>query len=115
MAFVCFHRRAVESFAWLRAEARRSWSASMAADSPLPTQATRGITSNGVPFVALPPDSGRDAAGVVVLWHGADPPRTEEALAGAVPLRGLAAWRIYFGMPGHGSRMPAGGFDEIMR
>ena len=64
-------------------------------DIPALAQASRGTTSNGVPFVALPPEEGREATSVVILWHGADPPRTEEALAAAVPLRGLPAWRIY--------------------
>ena len=75
----------------------------------------QGVTSNGVPYVALPPESEEEARGLVVMWHGADPPRTEEALAAAVPMRQLPAWRIYLGVPGHGRRSPKGGVEEIMR
>lgn len=49
------------------------------------------------------------------MWHGADPPRTEQALAAAVPMRKVPAWRVYLGMPGHGRRSPKGGVEEIMR
>jgi dienelactone hydrolase len=76
--------------------------------------ASRGTTANGVPFVALPPEGGQ-ATGVVVLWHGMDAPRTEEALAGAVPMFGLTAWRLYLGLPQSGRRALEGGFEEIMR
>jgi len=75
----------------------------------------RGLTSNGVPYLALTPEGEKEPKGLVVLWHGADPPRTEEALAAAVPLRAVQAWRIYLGMPGHGRRSPEGGVEEIMR
>jgi pimeloyl-ACP methyl ester carboxylesterase len=44
-----------------------------------------------------------------------DPPRTEAAFAAALPLAGLDAWRIYLGLPMCGSRLPAGGQDELMR
>lgn len=80
-----------------------------------PAQALRGVTANGVPFVALPPDGEQEARGMIILWHGADPPRTEEALAGALPLRDVAAWRVYLGLPLCGQRTPAGGDAEIMR
>ena len=39
-----------------------------------------------------------------MAWHLADPPRTETALAAALPLAGLDAWRIYLGLPMHSSR-----------
>lgn len=70
----------------------------------------------GVPYLAVPPES---AAGpstpVVIAWHLMDAPRTEEALAAALPLAGLDAWRIYLGLPMCGARTPAGGADEVMR
>jgi pimeloyl-ACP methyl ester carboxylesterase len=70
----------------------------------------------GVPFVAVPPaGEPRPDAPTVVAWHLMDAPRTEAAFAAAVPLRGLDAWRIYFGLPMSGSRPPAGGPDEVMR
>jgi dienelactone hydrolase len=91
--------------------------------SPLPAPLTGHAA--GVPFAAVPPAGrdGDDASGgtpradapVVLAWHLADPPRTEAAFAAALPLDGLDAWRIYLGLPMLGSRLPAGGFDEIMR
>jgi pimeloyl-ACP methyl ester carboxylesterase len=72
-------------------------------------------TAAGVPFLAVPPIGAPESAPVVVAWHLMDPPRTEAAFAAAVPLAGLDAWRIYLGLPMSGSRLPAGGFDELMR
>jgi pimeloyl-ACP methyl ester carboxylesterase len=73
-------------------------------------------TAAGVPFLAVPPQGGpRPAAPIVLAWHLLDAPRTERAFAAALPLRGLDAWRIYLGLPLSGSRMPAGGLDELMR
>ena len=74
----------------------------------------KGIAA-GVPFVAVPPVSARADAPVVVAWHLQDPPRTEAAFAAALPLTGLDAWRIYFGLPMSGARQPAGGLEELMR
>ncbi|OZM81848.1 S9 family peptidase [Pseudonocardia sp. MH-G8] len=72
-------------------------------------------TAAGVPFLAVPPAGGRADAPVVVAWHLMDAPCTEAAFAAALPLAGLDAWRIYLGLPLCGSRLPAGGFDELMR
>lgn len=69
----------------------------------------------GVPFVAVPPVNPSPVAPVVLGWHLLDPPRTEAAFAAAVPLAGLDAWRIYLGLPMTGSRLPPGGFEEVMR
>lgn len=70
----------------------------------------------GVPFVAIPPTGGpRSSATVVLGWHLLDPPRTETAFAAALPLQGLDAWRIYLGLPMSGCRLPAGGWDALMR
>ncbi|NED99048.1 alpha/beta fold hydrolase [Phytoactinopolyspora halotolerans] len=71
----------------------------------------------GVPFVAVPPAAGTPpgSAPVVVAWHMMDAPRTERAFAAALPLDGLDAWRIYLGLPMCGARLPAGGFEVIMR
>ena len=73
-----------------------------------------GTTSNGVPFLAIPPTGDRATAPIVVLWHLMDPPRTEAAFAAALPLDGLDAWKLYLGLPGFGPRSPEGGLDEIM-
>lgn len=69
-------------------------------------------TAAGVPYVALPPESGRADAPVVAGWHLMDPPRSEAALAAALPLAGLDAWRIYFGLPLTGARAPEGGLEK---
>ena len=69
----------------------------------------------GVPFVALPPDGTADRAPLVVAWHLASPPRSETAMAAALPLRGLPAWRVYLGLPMLGRRLPEGGLDEYFR
>jgi pimeloyl-ACP methyl ester carboxylesterase len=44
-----------------------------------------------------------------------DPPRSERAMAAALPLTDVEAWKVYFGLPMMGERAPAGGFEEIMR
>src|SRR5690606_14822510 len=72
-------------------------------------------TAAGVPFVAVPPAGDRATAPVVAAWHLMDAPRTEAALAAALPLAGLDAWRIYLGLPRHGARSPEGGAEELMR
>lgn len=70
----------------------------------------------GVPYLATPPESpAGPSTPVVIAWHLMDAPRTEEALAAALPLAGLDAWRIYLGLPMCGARTPAGGADEVMR
>lgn len=73
-----------------------------------------GTTRNGVPFVAVPPESQSDSTPVVVVWHLMDPPRTEAAMSAALPLAGLDAWKVYLGLPMCGARMPAGGPEAVM-
>jgi pimeloyl-ACP methyl ester carboxylesterase len=70
-------------------------------------------TVAGVPYVVLPPESGRPDAPTVVAWHLNDPPRTERAMAAALPLAGLDAWRVYLGLPLSGARTPAGGLEKL--
>lgn len=70
----------------------------------------------GVPYVAIEPAGGaRPDAPIVVAHHLLDAPRSERAFAAALPLDGLDAWRFYLGLPLSGSRLPAGGVEEIMR
>jgi dienelactone hydrolase len=71
--------------------------------------------AGGVPFLALPPAAEVDRPPLVVAWHLMDPPRTEVAMAAALPLRGLAAWRVYLGLPMHGRRMLPGGAEEFFQ
>lgn len=72
-------------------------------------------TAAGVPFAVVPPSGNREGAPVVVTWHLMDAPRTEVAMAAALPLDGLDAWRIYLGLPMCGARLPEGGPEELMR
>ena len=54
--------------------------------SQAPAVPVTGVAA-GVPFLAVPPESGPHAdAPVVVAWHLLDPPRTEAALAASLPL-----------------------------
>lgn len=72
-------------------------------------------TAAGVPYVAVPPKDGAETAPLVVAWHLGSPPRSETAMAAALPLRGLDAWHVYLGLPMLGSRLPDGGLDEYFR
>jgi pimeloyl-ACP methyl ester carboxylesterase len=69
--------------------------------------------TNGVPAIVIPPAHERPEAPVVVAWHLADPPSSETAMAAALPLAGLDAWRVYLGLPMHSSRSIDP--DEYMR
>lgn len=69
----------------------------------------------GVPYVALPPDQAAERAPMVVAWHLASPPRSETAMAAALPLRELQAWRVYLGLPMLGRRLPGDGLEEFFR
>ncbi|WP_159945073.1 MULTISPECIES: alpha/beta hydrolase [unclassified Nocardiopsis] len=72
-------------------------------------------TAAGVPFLALPPASGETPAPLLLGLHAFEPPRAEAALAGAVPMAPLPAWRVYLGLPLFGARLPEGGVAEINR
>ncbi|GAA0647826.1 prolyl oligopeptidase family serine peptidase [Kutzneria viridogrisea] len=67
----------------------------------------------GVPYVVLPPDNPAEDTPLVAAWHLMDSPRSEAALAAALPLSGVDAWRVYFGLPLFGARLPSGGFDAL--
>jgi alpha-beta hydrolase superfamily lysophospholipase len=69
----------------------------------------------GVPFVAVPPVDQDAPAALVAGWHLMDVPASEQAMADAVPMAGLRAWRVYFGLPLCGARLPEGGYDEVFR
>src|SRR5437868_11905297 len=60
-------------------------------------------TAAGVTYIALPPTAvDVVAAGpthLIVVWPGFDPPRTASALAAAVPMTGVPAWRVFLGLP----------------
>lgn len=69
----------------------------------------------GVPYVALPPRDAATPASLVIGWHLNDPPRSAAAMAAALPLAGVAAWRVYLDLPMHGARQLPGGLEEFMR
>src|SRR5687768_13068837 len=69
-------------------------------------------TAAGVPYTALAPDVDTDT--VIVTWHMIDAPRTNAAFAAALPLSGVPAWRVHFGMPYCGARMVDGSMDKVM-
>ncbi|HEY6423052.1 MAG TPA: prolyl oligopeptidase family serine peptidase [Pseudonocardiaceae bacterium] len=72
-------------------------------------------TAAGVPFTVLPPRDDAADAPLVVVWHLMDPPCTDSAMAAALPMAAVPAWRLYLGLPLTGRRLPAGGFEELMR
>lgn len=78
----------------------------------LDPRSVTGIAA-GVPYLAVPPATERPDAPVVVVWHLHDAPRSHRAMAAAVPLAGLDAWRIYLAMPLTGDRLPPGGLDAF--
>jgi pimeloyl-ACP methyl ester carboxylesterase len=61
----------------------------------------------------LPPETARPDVPTVVAWHFQDPPRTERAMAAALPLAGLDAWRVHLGLPLSGSRSPQGRLERL--
>ena len=69
----------------------------------------------GVPYVAHRPAGAPQAAPLVVVLHLMDPPRSEAAMAAALPLAGVPAWRAYLGLPMCGARTQPGGQEQVMR
>jgi hypothetical protein len=72
----------------------------------------------GVPYVVLPPagrQDGREPAPLIVAWHLNDPPRSAAAMASALSLVAVPAWRVYLDLPMHGRRQLPGGLEEFMR
>ena len=69
----------------------------------------------GVPVIVRPPANPSLKAPLIVLWHGAGIPHSEEELAEILPLEDVQAWKAYLGLPMFGKRLPVGGSDEIMR
>lgn len=84
---------------------------------PASTAPVTGVAA-GVPFLAFPPSlaAGPSPEGVpmIVAWHLMDPPRSEAAFAAALPMQGLAAWRVYLGLPMCGARLPPGGPQALL-
>ncbi|TQN28736.1 prolyl oligopeptidase family protein [Haloactinospora alba] len=85
----------------------------MVADSTL-TQPVTGTVAD-VPFLAVPPAVPNESASMIVALHAFEPPRSETALAGTLPLASLPAWRFYLGLPMFGARLPEGGVAEVNR
>lgn len=75
--------------------------------------AVSGVAA-GVPYTALPPDgAAQQPAPLIAAWHLMNPPRSSAALAAALPLHGVAAWRVYLDLPMHVRRQLPGGLDEF--
>lgn len=67
-----------------------------------------------VPAVLVTP-AGDGPAPLVLCWHGFGPPASAEDLAGALPLDGLEAWKVYPDLPLFGRRLPWDGPRELGR
>lgn len=80
--------------------------------------AVSGIAAE-VPYLALPParrtGEEREPAPLIVAWHLNDPPRSASAMAAALPLATVEAWRVYLDLPMHGRRQLPGGLEEFMQ
>lgn len=87
----------------------------MTASEPHRPEAPVSGVAAGVPYAARPPDGPGERAPVILLWHGFDPPRSPTALAAALPLHGLPAWRVYLTLPMFGERAPGGDMEAAMR
>ncbi|GLU47238.1 prolyl oligopeptidase family serine peptidase [Nocardiopsis ansamitocini] len=85
----------------------------MVAESALAAPLTG--TAAGVPYIAVPPPDTSQPAPMVVALHAFEPPRSEMALAGTLPMSGLQAWKFYLGLPLFGQRLPDGGVPEVNR
>jgi dienelactone hydrolase len=86
----------------------------MAAADGAPARPITG-TAAGIPYLALPPALGDGPTPMVVALHAFEPPRSEAALAGTLPMASLPAWRFYLGLPMFGARLPEGGVAEVNR
>ena len=77
--------------------------------------ALESLTVAGVPLVLRHPTKRDEPAPLIVLWHGFGAPNSERALAEALPLNDVHAWKAYLGLPLFGARLPEGGIEEIRR
>src|SRR5262245_47941734 len=68
-----------------------------------------------VPYRLRPPRERAPGAPLVVVWHLGDPPRSAAAMAAAIPLDGVEAWRLYLTLPMAGERAPPGGRAAVMQ
>lgn len=72
-------------------------------------------TAAGVPYIAFAPANPQPGTPLIYVLHLMDPPRSPAAMAAAVPLEGLDAWKVYVELPMTGARAPSGGPEEIRR
>jgi dienelactone hydrolase len=78
-----------------------------------PAAAPLSGVAAGVPCLALPPAGDTRRAPLVVAWGGLGPPGSEQAMAAALPLARLPAWRAY--LPLLAAGVPTGGPEELLR
>lgn len=71
-----------------------------------------GTTANGVPYVARA--ASHPDAPLIAVWHLMDPPCTPAAMAAAIPLGGLDAHVVYFGLPLTGARAEHADFEALL-
>jgi hypothetical protein len=69
----------------------------------------------GVPYVALPLSSGSRRAPLGVAWHLLGPPRSQHAMAAALPMARLSAWRVYLRLLMLGARAPVSDPEDVVR
>jgi hypothetical protein len=67
----------------------------------------------GVPYVALPASSGSRRAPLGVAWHLLGPPRSQHAMAAALPMARLSAWRVYLRLPSPEIERAVAGFPAV--
>ncbi len=78
------------------------------------------FSAAGVPVLLRRPSlparqASREPTPLVVLWHGLGPPSSPRALAEALPLDDLPAWKAYPCLPLLAGRLPAGGVAEVLK
>lgn len=78
-----------------------------------PAAAPLSGVAAGVPYLALPPAGDTRRAPLVVAWGGLGSPGSEQAMAAALPLARLPAWRAYLPLLAAGA--PTGGPEELLR
>jgi pimeloyl-ACP methyl ester carboxylesterase len=71
-------------------------------------------TAAGVPFLARPPEHPTDRTPLLVGWHMLDPPRTETAMAAALPMADVPAWRVYLRLPECGDAARRAAEDYVL-
>lgn len=78
-------------------------------------RAMESMIAAGVPMRVRRPHDTRRATSLIVLWHGFEPPDSAAALADALPLAAVDAFRVYVDLPLFGERSVGGPVPERAR